>query len=203
MCPGQPARRPPGTTVRAAKQCCGASSEALPERRPGGRIYLATLGLDTHDAPLEARLREMIDPAGDGYDVLVTERQILAPLEFVLPWKEGEDLTFEEAWGPGAAPGAAELDRELVRQNRSGGWAILLASRPVPTGDVWLESLKPADRRQIEAARSTAEQRVPVPVPRRLPGWAAAAPPLFDGRIHTPLRSPDPAGIIGPHPLCG
>lgn len=67
--------------------------------RPGGACHLATMGLDTLDAPLEQRLREMIGPGEGDFDLLVAERQVLTPLEFVLPWKEGEDLTFEEAWG--------------------------------------------------------------------------------------------------------
>jgi len=73
--------------------------EGLSDRlRPGGRLYAATMGLDTGDAPLEERLREMLGERRDEFDILLVEREILTPLEFVLPWIEGEGLTFEEAW---------------------------------------------------------------------------------------------------------
>lgn len=73
--------------------------EGLSDRlRPGGRLYAATMGLDTGDAPLEDRLREMLGDKRDEFDILLVEREILTPLEFVLPWIEGEGLTFQEAW---------------------------------------------------------------------------------------------------------
>ncbi len=65
--------------------------------RPGGTCHLAAMGLDTRDTPLEHRIRGMLEPMPA--DLLVAERETLSPLEFVLPWKEGEDMSFEEAWG--------------------------------------------------------------------------------------------------------
>lgn len=74
--------------------------EELPGRlRPGGRLYAATMGLDTAEADLEYRVRGMLGERQAEFDILLVEREILTPLEFVLPWIEGEGLTFEEAWG--------------------------------------------------------------------------------------------------------
>ena len=73
--------------------------EGLPERLlPGGRCYLSAMGADTAEAPLEARLRGMLGYRGGEFDILVVEREILKPIEFILPWTEGEEMTFEEAW---------------------------------------------------------------------------------------------------------
>lgn len=73
--------------------------EGLPRRlHPGGRCYLSAMGADTADGPLENRLREMLGDRGDEFDILVVEREILKPIEFILPWTEGEEMTFEEAW---------------------------------------------------------------------------------------------------------
>ena len=73
--------------------------EGLPERLgAGGRCYLSAMGADTADAPLEARLRGMLGDRGDEFDLLVVEREILKPIEFILPWTEGEEMTFQEAW---------------------------------------------------------------------------------------------------------
>ena len=74
--------------------------EGLANRlRPGGRLYAATMGLDTADASLEYRVREMLGEQHEEFDILLVERETLTPLEFVLPWVDGEGLTFEEAWG--------------------------------------------------------------------------------------------------------
>ncbi|MBI1354466.1 MAG: methyltransferase [Acidobacteria bacterium] len=71
----------------------------LAERlRPGGRLYAATMGLDTAEAPLEMRVRAMLGEREAEFDVLLVEREVLTPLEFLLPWQEGEGLTFEESW---------------------------------------------------------------------------------------------------------
>ena len=66
--------------------------------RPGGRLYAATMGLDTAEAPLERRVRQMLGEREAELDVLLVERETLTPLEFLLPWQEGEGLTFEESW---------------------------------------------------------------------------------------------------------
>ena len=92
--------------------------------RPGGSCHLATLGLDTVDAPLESRVRATIGDAEADFDLLIAERQVLTPLEFVLPWKEGEDMTFEEAWGLSQAlqtAGAKALVRcSILLERREG-----------------------------------------------------------------------------------
>ena len=93
--------------------------------RPGGTCHMATMGLDTLDASLEERLRDMIGMAQAEFDLLVVERQVLTPLEFVLPWKEGEDMTFEEAWGLSQAL-QERRTKALVR------CSVLVERRPEP-----------------------------------------------------------------------
>ncbi|MEZ5392240.1 MAG: methyltransferase [Bryobacterales bacterium] len=93
--------------------------------RPGGTCHLATLGLDTLEGPLERRLRGMLGAHEAEFDLLLVEREVLTPLEFVLPWKEGEDMTFEEAWGLSQALQTAKA-RALVR------CSILLERRATP-----------------------------------------------------------------------
>lgn len=96
----------PWTGAQEAYRHGGPDGEAILRRllaglgerlRPGGSCHLATMGLDTLDEPLEQRVRSMMAPLEA--DLLVAEREVLTPLEFVLPWKEGEDMSFEEAWG--------------------------------------------------------------------------------------------------------
>ena len=71
----------------------------LPRRlAPGGRCYISAMGADTAAAPLETRLREMLGDSSSEFDVVLVEREILKPIQFILPWTEGEEMTFEEAW---------------------------------------------------------------------------------------------------------
>ena len=87
----------------------------LAERlRPGGTCHLATMGLDTFEAPLEQRVREMIGPREPEFDLLVVERQTVTPLEIVAPSTEGEDHSFEQAWSLSKALQASRA-RTLVR----------------------------------------------------------------------------------------
>jgi len=73
--------------------------EGLPKRlRPGGRLYLAAMGSDTVDGELEDRLRGMLGDRADEFDIALVEREIMQPLEFILPWAKGEKMSFEEAW---------------------------------------------------------------------------------------------------------
>lgn len=73
--------------------------EELPQRlRPGGRLYLAAMGSDTAEGPLEDRLRKMLGASADEFDLAIVEREIMQPLEFILPWAKGEKMSFEEAW---------------------------------------------------------------------------------------------------------
>lgn len=71
----------------------------LPDRlRPGGRLYCAAMGADTAEAPLEQRLRSMLGDTDGEFDIALAERETLRPLDFILPWSEGEKMSFEESW---------------------------------------------------------------------------------------------------------
>lgn len=73
--------------------------EGLPQRlRPGGRLYLAAMGSDTAEGELEDRLRSMLGDHSDEFDIALVEREIMQPLEFILPWAKGEKMSFDEAW---------------------------------------------------------------------------------------------------------
>ena len=73
--------------------------EGLPARlRPGGRLYMAAMGADAAEGPVEDRLRAMLGAAASDFDIALVERETLTPLEFLLPWAAGEKMTFEEAW---------------------------------------------------------------------------------------------------------
>ena len=82
--------------------------------RPGGRAYCATMGADTADGPLEERLRAMLGDAAPEFDIALAEREVLKPLDFILPWSEGEKMTFEESWKLNEAFRGARIER-LVR----------------------------------------------------------------------------------------
>lgn len=120
--------------------------------RPGGSCHLATMGLDTLDAPLEYRLRETLGAAEADFDLIVAERETLTPLEFVVPWKEGEDMTFEEAWGLSQALQQARA-RMLVR------CSILLQRREGPGEPKTLRRRAGQAAGAAELARELARER--------------------------------------------
>ncbi len=66
--------------------------------RPGGRFLAATMVLETADAGVEYRVREMLGDSADNFDILAVEREQLTPLEFILPWQESGELTLDDAW---------------------------------------------------------------------------------------------------------
>lgn len=121
--------------------------------RHGGTCHLAAMGLDTLDAPLEDRLREMIGAPEAQFDLLLAERETISPLEFVVPWKEGEDMTFDEAWGLSQALQAARA-RMLVR------CSILLDRRDDPGETKTLRRRAGQAAGAQELARELARERV-------------------------------------------
>ncbi len=151
--------------------------EGLSDRlRPGGRLCAATMGLDTSDAPLEDRLREMLGGKRDEFDILLVEREILTPLEFVLPWVEGEGLTFEEAWSLS----------EVLLERKAGPGALLADYRPSRL-DAEPRTIR---RKRPDAApmRSPSKRRSQVTVCRLAELGRAAQPQLRTSSGHSTTK---------------
>jgi methylase of polypeptide subunit release factors len=90
--------------------------------RPGGTFYCAALGSDRKSAPFEMRLRQMLGPPGERFDILLASRDVFTPLEYSLRQATSGDGALAELGQRDATFRRLDIERLLT-------CAILMRSR--------------------------------------------------------------------------
>ena len=188
----------------------------LPDHlRPGGHFHCAVTATDRREAPLEQRLRTMLGPAADEFDIAVVVRNEFDPTEYQVrlaiagrsTWKEAEE--WHNHFAPLGIVKMVYATIAIVRHRRPHGPFTVRRQVGTATGALELQRLASAAEvsASVEAFEQLLESRPFIPAhvslqtkhTRDSEGWVMTSSALETG-VPFNVRLPCPPAMV---PLVG